>query len=84
MILNCKQATDLVSHSLERKLRFRQRLQLKLHLLLCHLCRHYARQLRFLHRIAPGINRHIEAQQQQTLSAAAKARIQTKIREQQP
>ncbi len=80
-MLNCKQTTDLISHSLEHTLTLRQQLGLKLHLLMCHLCRNYAHQLRFLHRIAPSLNAHIEAQHEQTLSATAKAKIRAKIKD---
>lgn len=78
-MLNCKEVTQLISNDLERKLTLGQRLGLKLHLLICHLCRNYARQLRFLHRIAPAIDAHIEAQQDQPLSPEAKARIRAEL-----
>ncbi len=82
-MLNCKQATRLVSQRLEHKLSLGQRLGLKLHLIICHLCRNYARQLRFLHRIAPAIDAHIEGQEEQHLTPAAKARIQAEMKRQQ-
>lgn len=78
-MLNCKQATRLVSQGLDRKLGLSQRLGLGLHLVICHWCRDYARQLRFLHRIAPAIEAHIEGQQAQTLSPEAKAKIAAEL-----
>lgn len=47
-MLTCKEATRLVSESLDRELSFRQRFGLRVHLLLCHFCRRYKRQLLFL------------------------------------
>lgn len=82
-MLNCKQATSLVSQSLEHKLSLGQRLNLKLHLFICHLCRNYARQLRFMHLIAPAIDAHIEGQDEQQLTPAAKIRIQAEMKRRQ-
>ena len=78
-MLNCKQATAPVSQSLERKLSLGQRLGLKLHLFICHWCRNYARQLRFLHHIAPAIKAHIEGQQEEALPEQAKTRIRAEF-----
>lgn len=78
-MLNCKQATQLVSQSLDRKLDLSQRLGLGMHLLICHWCRNYARHLRFLHRITPAIESHIEGQQEQTLSPETKAKIAAEL-----
>lgn len=78
-MLNCKQATRLVSESLECKLTLQQQLKLKLHLFICHLCRDYARHLRLLHRIAPALEARIEEQHEHTLAEAAKARIRREL-----
>ncbi len=78
-MLNCKQAAARVSEGLERKLSVPQRLGLTLHQFICHRCRDYARQLRFLHRLAPGIDAHIEGQQDQALSPHAKAKIKAEL-----
>jgi hypothetical protein len=47
-MLSCKEVTHLVSRSLDRRLTWRERLGLQVHLLLCEGCRHFVRQLRFL------------------------------------
>lgn len=47
-MLNCRQAAELISRTLDEKLTLRQRIGLRLHLLHCALCRHYREQLGFL------------------------------------
>jgi hypothetical protein len=45
----CKEVTRMASEAMERKLPLRQRLEMKLHLLICTLCRRYVKQLQFMH-----------------------------------
>lgn len=45
-MLSCKQITEQACDYLEKHLTFRQRLQVWLHLLICHHCRRYIRQIR--------------------------------------
>ena len=47
-MLTCKEATALVSESLDRRLPIRQRLALRLHLTMCDLCSRYKRHLLFV------------------------------------
>jgi len=49
-MLNCRQATRLISQSLDAKIPWHQRLEMKVHLLYCVWCRRYAAQLKFLRR----------------------------------
>jgi hypothetical protein len=51
MMLSCKEATRLVSEKLDRELPFRQRLGLRLHVLMCRGCSWYARQVTMLDRV---------------------------------
>lgn len=44
-MLTCKQASQLISRSLDRPLLWHERLQLKLHLLICDPCTQFKRQL---------------------------------------
>lgn len=44
MMISCKRATELVEIQFEKKLSFKQRFQLKLHLILCKVCDIYANQ----------------------------------------
>lgn len=45
-MLNCKQISELASRALDEKLTLRQRMSLRMHLLLCSMCRGFARNLR--------------------------------------
>lgn len=47
-MLTCKEIVERVDRLLEGDLSFRQRLAVRMHLMLCHRCRRYERQLRFL------------------------------------
>lgn len=45
----------MASDSMERKLPLRQRLDMRLHLLICAVCKRYVKQLQFLH---DAVQRH--------------------------
>ena len=47
-MLTCQDVSRLVSDSLDRRLTLRQRLQLRMHLLMCGLCSRFRRQMLFL------------------------------------
>lgn len=49
-MLTCKQAAALLSQSQDRRLVLRERLALRLHLLVCDACRNFQRQVDFLSR----------------------------------
>lgn len=51
-MLNCRQATRLLSDRLEQPLSRRQRLALMLHTLMCSACRSFGKQSAFLRRAA--------------------------------
>jgi anti-sigma factor ChrR (cupin superfamily) len=44
-MLNCREVTEKASDYLEQTLSWQQRLSIRLHLLVCHHCRRYLRQL---------------------------------------
>jgi hypothetical protein len=48
MMLSCKEATQLVSQGLDRRLGFLERVALRLHLLICDGCTHFKKQTAFL------------------------------------
>ncbi|MFC1749803.1 zf-HC2 domain-containing protein [Pseudomonadota bacterium] len=79
-MLNCKQATELASKSLDMKLPLRQKISLKLHLMMCSLCRAYEKQLKLIKRISPKMDAYIENQTQHSLSSTAKKRIKDKLK----
>lgn len=73
---SCKEVSELVSQSLDRRLSPRERLGVHLHLLVCRLCRRYRRQILFL----SHATRRLRARGPQ-LSPEARRRILQRIRE---
>jgi hypothetical protein len=49
MMMQCKQATELISQSQDRNLTFSERLQLKFHLLICNGCARCNKQMKLMH-----------------------------------
>jgi hypothetical protein len=47
-MLTCKEAVRLISEREDRRLRWPERVGLRLHVAVCILCRRYARQIRYL------------------------------------
>jgi len=80
-MLTCKEATRLVSEAQDRRLGIVERITLGYHLLICHWCRHYARQVRFLSgvlrsklsRVAPTTDTHLDDK--------ARTRIKERLKE---
>lgn len=48
MILSCKEAAQLASQGLDRRLGLAERVALRLHLAICNGCRNFSKQVRFL------------------------------------
>jgi len=57
---SCKEVTRMASESMERKLPLRQRLEVKLHLLVCSLCMRYVKQLQLMREVAHQHNAKIK------------------------
>lgn len=51
---SCKEMTERISESMERRLSFRQRIGVRLHFLICIWCRRYQKQLLFIRNILRG------------------------------
>lgn len=54
-MLNCKNATKLMSKQQDSPLSLRQRVALRLHLLMCSGCRNYEKQMAFIRRVCRGL-----------------------------
>jgi predicted anti-sigma-YlaC factor YlaD len=64
-MLNCREVSERASDFLDAALPYRERLQVRLHLLMCRICREYVRQMTFvvrtlrrLPRVGPPDERH--------------------------
>ena len=44
-MLNCKQASELLSQALDRNISLREKILLRLHLLICHGCSNFSKQM---------------------------------------
>ena len=75
-MLKCQQIIELASTQLESKRPIFQRMEMRLHLLMCKTCLRYVQQLAFLKKVAVNMDKHHE---KITLSPAARQRIQQKL-----
>jgi len=76
---SCKQAVRLQSAALDGKLSLRERLGLRIHLVLCTWCRRYGKQIRF---VQTATREHAGEEQvlpQRTLSDEARERIKQRL-----
>ncbi len=80
---SCKEATQLVSTTLEQRLPLQQRIALKLHLWTCSLCRRYAQQLHLIKHAAQNYAVHEPMNHtpfSSSLSAEARERMKRSLR----
>lgn len=78
---SCRDVAAWVSEGMDHRLPPGKRLSLRLHLLVCKLCRRYERQLRLLREGAARYGKPEENPVAPSLSAAARQRLQSKLRE---
>ena len=74
-MFTCKQASKLISQSLDRPLTWSAKLQLRLHLLICAPCTQFKRQLNMLRLALQRIRNNIENDHTVTLPLDVKNRI---------
>ena len=80
-MLSCKEASRLVSQSLDRRLGWRERCSLKLHLAICDACRQFSRQLQWLRGAWKHFARQAENDETVHLPAEASERIRSTLKE---
>jgi len=80
-MLNCRQATRLISQSLDAKLPWHRRLQMKVHLLYCVWCRRYAAQLKFLRKATRELPPEALDAAPQKLSSEEKEQMNSRLQE---
>ena len=59
---SCRDISALVSRSLDERLTWAQRLQVRVHLAMCSACRSFERQTRFLSHACKALGKRIEAE----------------------
>lgn len=74
-MLSCKQASQLLSQSLDRRLSWRERMGLRLHLMVCDVCQRFGRQLAIMRSAIRIMVQAGEQDEQVRLPAEAKGRI---------
>jgi hypothetical protein len=75
-VLSCKDVSELVARSRVSALTFRQRIGLRLHLLMCKACSRVMMQMKFLHRAALLVH---EQSHLPSLSSSARDRLRETI-----
>lgn len=80
ILVNCREATRLLSQSMDARLPWHRRLAIRLHLLYCVWCRRYAAQLQFLRRAMGQMAASPAQTQPSKLSPEAKERMRLQFR----
>ena len=80
-MLTCKEATQLISESLDHKLSFRQQVAVRIHLLMCKFCARYRKQLLMLRDLAEHPFYLEEMETHVTLPQEARERIQRSLKQ---
>ena len=85
-MMNCREATRLLSERQERPLGLREQLSLRVHLLLCHLCREFGKLVGSLSTQAHhyGQEDDVDNSSEWKLSAESKERMQRGLEDQPP
>lgn len=78
----CREAARLQSEGLDRPLGLRQRIGLKIHLVLCRWCRRYGEQIGFLRSVARRHDKPEHCLPPRPLPPEARERIKRRLREQ--
>lgn len=81
-MISCKEASELISQSMDRRLSFAERVRIRIHLLACQACTQYGKQLRFLRLAASRFSKGMEHGEQESsrLSPEARERIKKALK----
>lgn len=74
-MLNCKQTSQLVSQSLDRRLTLQERFAVKVHLWICKYCRRFSRQLMVMRLGLQRMTQSLEDNTTLHMPSESKARI---------
>lgn len=75
LMLTCKQASQIISQSLDTPLSWSDRMKLKFHLFICDACTHFNKQLRLIKNAIQRMKLETENDDTIQLTVDAKARI---------
>lgn len=75
MLLNCKQTSQLVSQSLDRRLSLGERIAVRVHLCICKYCKRFRQQLLAMRKGLQRMTASIEQDTQIHMPSETKARI---------
>ncbi|MES2546940.1 MAG: zf-HC2 domain-containing protein [Pseudomonadota bacterium] len=78
-MIDCKQASQLISKSLNRQLSWRERLEVRFHLFICKYCKRFSQQLITVRKALNRFADSIENNQDIRLPSEAKGRIASSI-----
>lgn len=78
--MKCKQASELISQSLDQPLTWSSRIQLKFHLLICKYCARFNQQMHAMKLALNTLRSAIEDDESITLSVSAKKKIAQEIK----
>ena len=79
LMLTCKQASQIISQSLDNPLSWSDRMRLKFHLFICDACTHFNKQLRLIKNAVQRMKLETENDASIQLTVDAKARINQAI-----
>jgi len=80
-MINCREATRLISQAMDSTLPWHRRMAIKLHLLYCVWCRRYAAQVQILRKAAKQLPQDDLAAPGEKLSDEAKQRMCARLKE---
>ncbi|HYE35686.1 zf-HC2 domain-containing protein [Methylocaldum sp.] len=80
-MLTCKEASRLLSQSMDQPLPHLKRLELRVHVWLCSACSNFEKQLLFLRRAAHQLDEGDSQTNQARLSSEARERIRKAVRQ---
>lgn len=82
-MLDCKHTSQLVSRSLDKKLTFRERLAVKMHLMMCKYCRRFEKQLHAIRKGLKTLAEQVEHDETIQMPPEVKSRIAERIKHEQ-
>lgn len=83
-MLTCKEATQLISKSLDHQLNWRERFKVRVHLITCKYCKRFLKQLTVLRDAFSQITKSIEMDDSIQIPAETKTRISNSIESMNP